>query len=60
MTTPPLYENGPFFVTKAKHGYEVYENGTTHATRRYIFGSEGAEWYERAKRECDRLANAAG
>jgi hypothetical protein len=57
MNTPILYENGRFWVTKAKHGFEVYENGITHATRRGIFGSEGTQWFDRAKAHADLLAS---
>lgn len=68
--TQVLYENSPFWVCAAEFGsgrfrpkskgYEVYENGVTHATRRAIIGSEGPEWFERAKAEADKRANAVG
>lgn len=54
-----LYQNGPFWVCKAKKGYEVYEDGVTHATRRAILGSDGPYWFERAKAEADRRAQKA-
>ena len=46
--TKILYENGPFWVCAAEFGsgrfkpkskgFEVYENGVTHATRRAVIG----------------------
>ncbi len=53
-----LYENGTCFVVKAKHGYEVYENGITHATRRVIVGYEGAKGLNSAKQHADRLKSS--
>lgn len=54
-----LYENGMFWVCKAKHGYEVYESGITHSTRRAIIGYEGADGLAKAKAEADRRAKLA-
>lgn len=55
-----LYQRGNFWVCKAKKGYEVYEDGMAHATRRAIIGSDGPQWFERAKAEADRRAKEAG
>jgi hypothetical protein len=54
-----LYQNGSFWVCKAKKGYEVYEDGVTHASRRAIIGSDGPQWFERAKIVTDRRAEEA-
>lgn len=54
--TPTIYENGCFWVRKAKHGYEVYENGATHATSRAIIDYEGETGLAKAIAEADRLA----
>ena len=52
--TKVLYSTGQFWVCKAKHGYEVYENGVTHSTRRAIIGWEGEKGLSRAIAEADR------
>lgn len=54
-----LYQNGNFWVCKSRKGYEVYEDGITHATRRAIIGSDGPQWFERAKAEADCRAEQA-
>ena len=64
-----LYENGPFWVTAAEFGtgrfepkgkgFEVYENGVTHSTRRAIIGWVGEKGLTRAIAEADRLAGKA-
>ncbi len=49
-----LYETSGFWVCKAaRKGYEVYESGITHSTRRAIIGYEGNEGLERARAHCD-------
>ncbi len=53
-----LYENGKFWVCKAKHGYEVYETGITHSVRRAIIGYEGQEGLAKARAEADRRAGS--
>lgn len=52
-----LYENGDYHVRKAKHGYEVYKDGITHATRCAQIGYEGEYGLKRAIEETDRRAN---
>lgn len=54
-TTSILYENGAFFIVKAKHGFEIYQSGITHATRKAIIGY-GLDY---AIARCDALAAAA-
>lgn len=54
--TRVLYENGNFWVCKAKHGYEVYETGVTHSVRRAIIGCEGEAGLAKAIAESDRRA----
>ena len=27
-----LHEVGPYWITKTKHGFEIYKNGLTHST----------------------------
>jgi hypothetical protein len=64
-----LYENGPFWVCAAEFGsgrfkpkskgYEVWESGITHSTRRSIIGFAGDEGLKRAIAEADRLAGLA-
>jgi hypothetical protein len=54
----PLYENGPFWVTKAAKGFEVYESLTIYSVRRAIIGYKGQEGLDRAKAEADRRAAA--
>ena len=49
-----LHQAGPYWVCKAKHGYEVYKDGVTHATRCAIIGFEGQKGLTRAKAEADR------
>ena len=49
-----LYQNGNYWVCKAKVGYEVYKDKITHAVRCGIFGSEGEHWFKRAVHECNR------
>ena len=51
-----LYENGNFWVCKAKRGYEVYETGITHSVRCAIIGYEGPEGLAKARAEADRRA----
>lgn len=53
----PLYENGRFWVAKAKNGFEVYESGITHSVRRAIIGYEGATGMAKARAEADRRAS---
>jgi hypothetical protein len=65
-----LYENGPFWVCAAEFGsgrfkpkskgFEVYENGVTHSTRRAIIGHEGEAGLKRAIAEADRRAKKVG
>jgi len=55
--TEILYQNGLYSVRKAKHGYEVYEDGITYATRCAQIGYEGEEGLKRAIVEADRRAN---
>jgi hypothetical protein len=46
-----LYETSRHFIL-AGNGYEVWENGVTHASRRGSFGSKSnmsQEWFNRAK-----------
>lgn len=49
-----LHETKEHFVLKAKHGYEVYRNQTTHSVRCSIIGWEGQKGLERAIAECKR------
>jgi hypothetical protein len=51
-----LYENGSFWVCKAKHGYEVYKDGVSHATRVAIIGYESEKGLQKAIAEADRRA----
>lgn len=63
--TEVLYENDPFWVRAAEFGsgrfkpkskgFEVYENGVTHSTRRAAIGWEGEKGLTRAIAEADRL-----
>lgn len=50
-----LYENGRFWVTKAKHGYEVYESGVTHSVRKAIIGYESDKGLLLAQAKADQL-----
>ena len=55
-----LYQNKEFWVCKAvdeRKGFEVYEDGITHSTRRAIIGYTGAPGLEKAKSFCDRFAS---
>jgi hypothetical protein len=52
------YENGDFWATSAKHGWEVYENGLTHSVRRAIIGYKGQEGLLKAMAKADQLADA--
>jgi hypothetical protein len=54
----PIYENGQFWVCKARRGYEVYKTGITCSTRCAIVGYEGSEGLRRATDEADRRASA--
>jgi hypothetical protein len=45
------------FKPKSK-GFEVWEFGITHSTRRSIIGHEGPAGFAKARAEADRLANA--
>jgi len=49
-----LYQVGNYTVRKAKKGYEVYEDKSTHAVRKDIIGTDGADWFARAKEVADR------
>ena len=51
-----LYENGDFWVTKGKKGYEVYQSGVTHSVRVAVIGWEGEEGLTKARAEADRRA----
>jgi hypothetical protein len=51
-----LHESGAYWVTHAKHGYEVFKTGVTHSTRCAIIGYEGKNGLERAIDECKRRA----
>ncbi len=63
-----LYQNGRFWVRAAEFGsgrfkpkskgFEVWEDGITHATRRAIIGFEGQKGLDRAITEADRLASS--
>jgi hypothetical protein len=48
-----LYQNGKYWVIKARHGFEVYKDGITHATRAAIIGYEGNEGLNKAIKFCD-------
>lgn len=50
-----VYESGDFFVKKAAHGWEVYQNGVTAAGRVAIYGHE---LFARACEDADRRAAA--
>lgn len=54
--TQSIYENGDYWVAKAKKGYEVYRTGITHSTRCAIIGYEGQKGLDMAKAEADRRA----
>ena len=54
-----LYENGDYWVCKAKKGYEVYKSGFTHSTRCAVIGWDGQKGINRAIQEADRRANNA-
>lgn len=54
MKNKIIYEKGDYHVLKAKHGYEVYKNGLTHATRCAIIGYEGEKGIGKAIEEIDR------
>lgn len=55
-----LYENGNFWVTKAKtgKGFEVYQTGIFLSFRVARIGFEGSEGLERAKQEADKRARS--
>lgn len=53
----PLYQKGRYTVLKAAKGYEVYRDRVTHVERCAIIGSDGEQWWERAKAEVDRRAD---
>lgn len=58
-----LYQAGDFWVCKApnpNHGFEVYRDGVTHATRCAIIGYTGDEGLAKAKAEADRRAKLEG
>jgi hypothetical protein len=56
-----LYANGPFWVCRGKSGkgFEVYEDGITHAKRIAVIGYEGNVGFDRAKAEADKRAAIA-
>lgn len=54
-----VYENGNYWVLKVTHGFEVYKNGITHATRCAIIGYEGEKGIARAIKEIERRKNEA-
>lgn len=49
-----LYDNESYWVTKAKHGFEVYKNGLTHSTRCAIIGYDGELGLKKAIDEANR------
>lgn len=50
-----VYSNSPFWVLDCKEkGFEVYQDGITHATRRVIIGYSREEGLKRAKYWCDK------
>lgn len=49
-----VYEDGPYFATKARYGFDVWLSGVTHATRCAIIGFKGDEGLQRAKDEIER------
>jgi hypothetical protein len=53
-TSDILHSTKNHFVIKAKHGYEVYKTGITHATRCAQIGYEGQEGLSKAIAECKR------
>jgi hypothetical protein len=53
-----LFERGPFWVERAEHGYVVWENGTTHATRAAQCGYPGLRGLEWCKDEIGRRIGA--
>ena len=52
------YEQDPYWVLRTRKGFEVYENGLTHSTRRAVIGFTGDHGLMRAKQEIARLAGA--
>lgn len=49
-----LYEKGDYYVIKSKHGFEVYKNGLTHATRCAQIGYKGEVGLQKSIDEIDR------
>ena len=58
MEKLPLYQNGRYYILKARKGYEVYREQSTHGERCAIIGSDGEQWWQRAKAEADKRADA--
>ena len=49
-----LYECAPYWICRAKKGFEVYRIETTHSVRCAIIGYEGDKGLQRAKDEIQR------
>lgn len=49
-----VYEEGRFFALPYECGYEVWENGVTHATKCATIGWKGKKGIERVKQEIVR------
>ena len=53
-----LYQRGAYWVCRAVgKGFEIYKDGTTHATRCAVIGFDGVEGLRRAIAEIDRRIN---
>jgi hypothetical protein len=55
-----LYENGKYWITTGRLGFEVYKVGVTHSTRCAVIGfnADIGLGLPKAISECDRRANA--
>lgn len=52
-----LYQNGKYWVTRVRNGYEIYEDGFTHSTRVVLIPCDhGDEGLARAKARTDAMA----